>query len=88
MARNSQYSRRQLVRMGAGAGIATALGFGLTVPGIQQALAQNGDTELVSNANGVRIRKNPGLSGTVIGFLSRGSVVNLIGDPVKRDGYT
>lgn len=83
-----RYSRRNLIQLGAGAGIALALGGGLTAPGARQAFAQNGDTELVANADGVRIRKNPGLSGTIIGSLSRGAVVNLIGEPVNRDGYT
>ena len=82
------YSRRHLVRMGTGAGLATALGISFVAPGTRQALAQNGDTELVANADGVRIRRNPGLSGTVIGSLRRGAVVNLIGEPVNRDGYT
>lgn len=85
---NTLYSRRNLLRMGAGAGIATALGVALAAPGPRQGLAQNGDTELVCNADGVRIRKDPGLSGAVIGSLSSGAVVNLIGDPVDRDGYT
>jgi hypothetical protein len=85
---NTRYSRRNLLRTGTGAGIATVLGLAFSTPGIRQALAQAGDTELVCNANGVRIRKDPGLSGTVIGSLSSGAVVNLIGDPVTRDGYT
>jgi len=74
--------------LGAGAGIAVALGGSLAAPGAREALAQNGDTELVANTDGIRIRKNPGLSGTIIGSLSRGAVVNLIGEPVNRDGYT
>ncbi len=82
------YSRRHLVRIGAGAGLATALGFAISASGTRRALAQNGDTELVCNADGVRIRRNPGLSGAVIGSLARGAVVNLIGDSVDRDGYT
>lgn len=88
MNRNTLYSRRHLVRMGTGAGIATALGFALSAPGIRVAAAQNGDTELLCNADGVRIRRDPGLSSGVIGFLDSGAVVNVIGDPVTRDGYT
>lgn len=83
----TSYTRRHLVRMSAGAGIATAFGLFLA-SGTWQALAQNGDTELVCNADGVRIRRNPGLSGSVIGSLGSGAVVNVIGDPVDRDGYT
>lgn len=85
---NTLYSRRKLVRLTTGAGITTALAFGSTAPGIRQAFAQAGDTELVCNADGVRIRKDPGLSGAVIGSLNTGAVVNLIGEQVERDGYT
>lgn len=84
----NRYSRRILLRTGTGAGIATALGFAFPAPGVRRALAQNGDTELVCNSNGVRIRRNAALSGAVIGSLSSGAVVNVIGDPVTRDGYT
>ena len=74
--------------MAAGTGLAAAAGVASGGSLLSRAMAQAGDTELVCNTNGVRIRKAPGLNGAVIGSLSSGAVVNLIGDPVSRDGYT
>lgn len=85
---NSRYSRRTVLRLATGAGLVAAAGAAPAGPLLNLAMAQAGDTELVCNANGVRIRRNPGLAGAVIGSLSSGAVVNLIGDPVSRDGYT
>ena len=81
-------SRRTVLRLAGGAGFTLAAG---AVSGgrlVNTAIAQAGDTELVCTEDGVRIRKAPGLSGTIIGYLRQGVVVNLIGDPVSRDGYT
>ena len=81
-------SRRTVLRLAGGAGFTLAAG---AVSGgrlVNTAIAQAGDTELVCTEDGVRIRKAPGLSGTIIGYLRQGAVVNLIGDPVSRDGYT
>jgi hypothetical protein len=81
-------SRRTVLRLASGAGFALVAG---AVSGgrlVNTAIAQAGDTELVCNTNGVRIRRAPGLDGAVIGSLGSGAVVNLIGDPVSRDGYT
>lgn len=88
MKNTTGYTRRHLVRTGTAAGIATALGLAFSAAGTRLATAQNGDTELLCNADGVHIRKDPSLSGVVIGFLNSGAVVNVIGDPVTEDGYS
>lgn len=85
---NGRYSRRTVLRLATGAGLVAAAGAAPAGPLLSRVMAQAGDTELVCNANGVRIRRDPGLNGAVIGSLSSGAVVNLIGDPVSRDGYT
>ncbi|HYH12861.1 MAG TPA: SH3 domain-containing protein [Thermomicrobiales bacterium] len=79
-------SRRGLMRIAAGATLATsALPY---IAGTSLAHAQAGDTQLVCNANNVNVRREPGLSTTVVGQLFSGDIVNVIGNPVEADGYT
>ncbi len=85
---NGNHSRRVVLRMASGAGLALIAGVASGGGSIERAMAQAGDTELVCIQDGVRIRKNPDLSGAIIGSLRQGAVVNLIDQPVERDGYT
>lgn len=55
--------------------------------GIDRALAQNGDYELVCNANDVRVRAEPGLSGAVLRTVSTGDGVWVTGQSTEADGY-
>lgn len=80
-------SRRSFFKLATGAGIAAAAGIATGGSLLRDAFAQNGDTELRCNSNGVRIRSKANLSGTIVGTLNRGDIVNLTGAPVSADGY-
>jgi uncharacterized protein YraI len=81
-------SRRTLIQRGAIAGVAIFSGGALASPISRTVLAQNGDVELICISDDVRVRNAASLTGTVLGFVNTGDVVNQIGDPVDADGYT
>jgi uncharacterized protein YgiM (DUF1202 family) len=81
-------SRRSLLRRGAITGIAVIGASASAFPISRMAFAQNGDIELVTTSDDVRVRDAASLAGTVLGFVNTGDVVNQIGDPVDADGYT
>ena len=82
---SNRYTRRTFTRVAVGAAL-VGVASPLLLP-VRSAVAQAGDTQLTSNANNVNVRSEPALAATVVGQLLSGDVVNLIGDPVKADGY-
>lgn len=79
-------SRRSLRRHATVGGAAIVLA--TAIPAVQQAFARNGDYQLVCTTDGVRVRTTPGLSGTVIGSVHTGNVVNVTGETVFADGHS
>lgn len=82
-----QFSRRSFLRRSAAATLAITAG-GIAIPQLRDAAAQNGDYELVSTADGVRVRNAPSLSGTVLGHVNTGDVVSVTGETAYADGYS
>lgn len=62
-------------------------GAGAAIPSVKNVMAQAGDYELVCNADGVRLRTDPGLSSTVIGSVNAGDVVSVTGETIFAEGY-
>lgn len=60
----------------------------MATPLLRTGIAQQGDYELVSDYNGVRVRSRPGLSGAIIGVVNAGGVVSITGQTVMTDGYS
>lgn len=80
------FSRRSLIR-NAGIGVITILGASALSP-TRAALADSGPGQYVCQYNNVRLRDRYGLSGTIIGALNVGDIVNVTGESVDADGYT
>lgn len=78
-------NRRTLLKNTLFAGV--ALSGAAAFPGIRDALAQQGDYELVCRSDGVRVRSEPNLSGAILGSVSTGDVVWLTGASTEADGY-
>lgn len=79
-------SRRSLIKRATFGGFAI---FGMaTWPSMPRVFAQNGDYELVCNANGVRVRAGAGLPAVIRGSVNAGDVVWLTGAGVEADGYS
>lgn len=78
--------RRKMMKLIAGAGIATSTGAFAVTSANPAAMAQAGDTQLVCTANNVQVRAEPGLDTEVVGLLNTDDVVNLIDTPADVDG--
>ncbi len=83
---HDRFSRRLFLRRGAAA--ALVIPVIATGPRVHNVLAQNGDYQLVCNADGVRVRNAPALSGAIIGVVNTGDVVSVTGETISADGYS
>lgn len=79
-------SRRSFLKGSAATAVLVAGGT-LGIPNVQHAMAQNGDYELVSQYDGVRVRNQPSLYSSVIGVVNTGDVVSVTGVTSPADGY-
>lgn len=83
---NHRTNRRQVIKLIAGAGIASTTGILTAAATSSITMAQAGDTQLVCNAHDVQVRTEPGLDTEVVGTLDADDVVNLIDIPADVDG--
>lgn len=86
MKAQTRFSRRSFLFRSAAATLAIS-GGAASLSNLGRAGAQAGDYELVCNADGVRLRAEPGLSSNVIGSVNSGDVVSVTGVTVFAEGY-
>lgn len=84
---HGRFSRRSFLTRSAAATLAFA-GGAVALPSLRDAVAQNGDYELVCTSDGVRVRNAPTLSGNVLGHVNTGDVVSVTGQTSYADGYS